>query len=212
MSPILRLEDAQLGYADTLVLSHFDWEIQRGERWAVTGPNGCGKTTLMRTLLGLIPLRGGSLLRFDREGKVTSTLVASYLPQINQIDRHFPIRVWEVIDSGLPNVMRSAVERKAEIERLAGAVGIRELLESAIGRLSGGQLQRALLARALASQPELLILDEPLSFLDRAYKQSFEALLEVLVPEETTMLMVTHDIAGSGAGAWQELKLDEYAR
>lgn len=212
MSPILRLEDAQLGYADTLVLSHFDWEIQRGERWAVTGPNGCGKTTLMRTLLGLIPLRGGRLLRFDREGKVTSTLVASYLPQINQIDRHFPIRVWEVIDSGLPNVMRSAVERKAEIERLAGAVGIRELLESAIGRLSGGQLQRALLARALASQPELLILDEPLSFLDRAYKQSFEALLEVLVPEETTMLMVTHDIAGSGAGAWQELKLDEYAR
>ena len=200
MSPILRLEDTQLGYADTLVLSHFDWEIQRGERWAVTGPNGCGKTTLMRTLLGLIPLRGGSLLRFDREGKVTSTLVASYLPQINQIDRHFPIRVWEVIDSGLPNVMRSAVERKAEIERLAGAVGIRELLESAIGRLSGGQLQRALLARALASQPELLILDEPLSFLDRAYKQSFEA------------LMVTHDIAGSGAGAWQELKLDEYAR
>lgn len=212
MSPILRLEDAQLGYADTLVLSHFDWEIERGERWAVTGPNGCGKTTLMRTLLGLIPLRGGRLLRFDREGKVTSTLVASYLPQINQIDRHFPIRVWEVIDSGLPNVMRSAVERKAEIERLAGAVGIRELLESAIGRLSGGQLQRALLARALASQPELLILDEPLSFLDRAYKQSFEALLEVLVPEETTMLMVTHDIAGSGAGAWQELKLDEYAR
>lgn len=212
MSPILRLEDAQLGYADTLVLSHFDWEIQRGERWAVTGPNGCGKTTLMRTLLGLIPLRGGSLLRFDHEGKVTSGLVASYLPQINQIDRHFPIRVWEVIDSGLPNTMRSAVERKTEIQRLAGAVGIRELLESAIGRLSGGQLQRALLARALASQPELLILDEPLSFLDRAYKQSFEALLEVLVPEETTMLMVTHDIAGSGAGAWQELKLDEYAR
>lgn len=212
MSPILRLEDAQLGYADTLVLSHFDWEIERGERWAVTGPNGCGKTTLMRTLLGLIPLRGGSLLRFDCEGKVTSTLVASYLPQINQIDRHFPIRVWEVIDSGLPNTTRSAMERKTEIERLAGAVGIRELLESAIGRLSGGQLQRALLARALASQPELLILDEPLSFLDRAYKQSFEALLEALVPEETTMLMVTHDIAGSGAGAWQELELDEYAR
>ena len=86
------------------------------------------------------------------------------------------------------------------------------MLETAIGRLSGGQLQRALLARALASQPELLILDEPLSFLDRAYKQSFEALLEALVPEETTMLMVTHDIAGSGARAWQELKLDEYAR
>ena len=184
MSTILRLEDASIGYSDTLVLEHFDWSIQRGERWAITGPNGCGKTTLMRTLLRLIPLRGGRLSYFDAAGRETNALVTSYLPQINQIDRHFPIRVWEVIDSGLPKVLRDPKARREERSRLAEAVGVHELLDNPIGRLSGGQLQRTLLARALASQPELLILDEPLSFLDRAYKQSFQSLLTELVSED----------------------------
>ena len=209
MSTILRLEDASIGYSDTLVLEHFDWSIQRGERWAITGPNGCGKTTLMRTLLRLIPLRGGQLRCFDRVGQETSDLVMSYLPQINQIDRHFPIRVWEVIDSGLPKALRDPKARREERSRLAEAVGVHELLDNPIGRLSGGQLQRTLLARALASQPELLILDEPLSFLDRAYKQSFQSLLTELVPEDATLLIVTHDMTSGAGEVWHELQLGQ---
>ena len=209
MSTILRLEDASIGYSDTLVLEHFDWSIQRGERWAITGPNGCGKTTLMRTLLRLIPLRGGRLRCFDRVGQETSDLVMSYLPQINQIDRHFPIRVWEVIDSGLPKTLRDPKARREERSRLAEAVGVHELLDNPIGRLSGGQLQRTLLARALASQPELLILDEPLSFLDRAYKQSFQSLLTELVPEDATLLIVTHDMTSGAGEEWHELQLGQ---
>nr|WP_314750303.1 ATP-binding cassette domain-containing protein [uncultured Porphyromonas sp.] len=209
MSTILRLEDASIGYSDTLVLEHFDWSIQRGERWAITGPNGCGKTTLMRTLLRLIPLRGGGLRCFDRVGQETSDLVMSYLPQINQIDRHFPIRVWEVIDSGLPKTLRDPKARREERSRLAEAVGVHELLDNPIGRLSGGQLQRTLLARALASQPELLILDEPLSFLDRAYKQSFQSLLTELVPQDATLLIVTHDMTSGAGEEWHELQLGQ---
>lgn len=209
MSTILRLEDASIGYSDTLVLEHFDWSIQRGERWAITGPNGCGKTTLMRTLLRLIPLRGGHLRCFDWVGQETSDLVMSYLPQINQIDRHFPIRVWEVIDSGLPKALRDPKARREERSRLAEAVGVHELLDNPIGRLSGGQLQRTLLARALASQPELLILDEPLSFLDRAYKQSFQSLLTELVPEDATLLIVTHDMTSGAGEEWHELQLGQ---
>ena len=209
MSTILRLEDASIGYSDILVLEHFDWSIQRGERWAITGPNGCGKITLMRTLLRLIPLRGGHLRCFDWVGQETSDLVMSYLPQINQIDRHFPIRVWEVIDSGLPKTLRDPKARREERSRLAEAVGVHELLDNPIGRLSGGQLQRTLLARALASQPELLILDEPLSFLDRAYKQSFQSLLTELVPEDATLLIVTHDMTSGAGEEWHELQLGQ---
>ena len=193
MHPLLELHNAALGYPDKVVLEHLDWRILRGERWAITGPNGSGKTTLMRTLLGLIPLQSGQLLRYNKAGEPTEQVVASYLPQINQIDRHFPIHVHEVIDSGLPKETMERSSRRTRVEELAEAIGITHLLQQPIGKLSGGQLQRTLLGRALASDPELLILDEPLSFLDKSYKESFEALLEHVVRPETTMLMVTHD-------------------
>lgn len=206
---ILTLEDASIGYSDTLVLDGLNWTIGRGERWAITGPNGCGKTTLMRTLLDLLPLRAGRLTRYDREEAPTQGLVMSYLPQINQIDRHFPIHVEEIIASGLPQGLEKH-RRLAEVERLAEVFGITELLRQPLGRLSGGQLQRTLLARSLASDPELLILDEPLSFLDRVYKEQFEALLQRALRPETTLLMVTHDLLGEADASWQVLSLGRF--
>ncbi len=206
---ILTLEDASIGYPDTLVLDGLNWTVCRGERWAITGPNGCGKTTLMRTLLGLLPLRAGRLTRYDREEAPTQGLVMSYLPQINQIDRHFPIHVEEIIASGLPQGLEKH-RRLAEVERLAEVFGITTLLRQPLGRLSGGQLQRTLLARSLASDPELLILDEPLSFLDRAYKEQFEALLQRALRPETTLLMVTHDLLGETDASWQVLSLGRF--
>lgn len=207
MHPLLELHNAALGYPDKVVLEHLDWRILRGERWAITGPNGSGKTTLMRTLLGLIPLQSGQLLRYNKVGEPTEQVVASYLPQINQIDRHFPIHVHEVIDSGLPKETMERSSRRTRVEELAEAIGITHLLQQPIGKLSGGQLQRTLLGRALASDPELLILDEPLSFLDKSYKESFEALLEHVVRPETTMLMVTHDLHHATSEHWKTLTL-----
>lgn len=136
--------------------------------------------------------------------------MTSYLPQINQIDRHFPIHVYEVIDSGLPHALKASTERKEKVQHLAEATGIDQLLSQPIGRLSGGQLQRTLLARALASDPELLILDEPLSFLDRSYKESFEELLSTVVRPETTILMVTHDLQPGDQEHWQVLSLGRF--
>lgn len=207
MHPLLELHNAVLGYPDKVVLEHLDWRILRGERWAITGPNGSGKTTLMRTLLGLIPLQSGQLLRYNKAGEPTDQVVASYLPQISQIDRHFPIHVHEVIDSGLPKETMERSSRRTRVEELAEAIGITHLLQQPIGKLSGGQLQRTLLGRALASDPELLILDEPLSFLDKSYKESFEALLEHVVRPETTMLMVTHDLHHATSEHWKTLTL-----
>lgn len=207
MHPLLELHNAVLGYSDKVVLEHLDWRILRGERWAITGPNGSGKTTLMRTLLGLIPLQSGQLLRYNKVGEPTEQVVASYLPQINQIDRHFPIHVHEVIDSGRPKETTERSSRRTRVEELAEAIGITHLLQQPIGKLSGGQLQRTLLGRALASDPELLILDEPLSFLDKSYKESFEALLEHIVRPETTMLMVTHDLHHATSEHWKTLTL-----
>lgn len=207
MHPLLELHNAVLGYPDKVVLEHLNWHILRGERWAITGPNGSGKTTLMRTLLGLIPLQSGQLLRYNKAGEPTDQVVASYLPQISQIDRHFPIHVHEVIDSGLPKETMERSSRRTRVEELAEAIGITHLLQQPIGKLSGGQLQRTLLGRALASDPELLILDEPLSFLDKSYKESFEALLEHVVRPETTMLMVTHDLHHATSEHWKTLTL-----
>ncbi len=207
MQPILELHNASLGYPDKVVLEHLNWRVLRGEWWAITGPNGSGKTTLMRTLLGLIPLQSGQLLRYNSVGEPTEQIVASYLPQISQIDRHFPIHVYEVIDSGLPKEHIERGTRRARVEELAEAIGITHLLDRPIGKLSGGQLQRTLLGRALASDPELLILDEPLSFLDKSYKESFEDLLKQVVRPATTMLMVTHDLHHATAEDWQTLTL-----
>lgn len=204
---LLSLDNATLGYADLVVLRQLSWHVHRAERWAIVGANGAGKTTLIRTILGLLPLRGGSLTYYDHEGKPTSKASIGYLPQVNHIDRQFPIDVYHVVESGLYGTALSKGEMKERISNLIHSVGLTEHTHTALGRLSGGQVQRALLARALASQPELVVLDEPTSFLDRSYKQQFDQLLASLIPEESTIIMVTHELPQTYETSWQTLAL-----
>lgn len=189
--PILKLNEAFLGYGKQIVLGPVNLTVQRGEHILITGPNGGGKSTFLKTVLELIPLCGGSLQYFDCGGKPTDSLSTGYLPQINTQDRSFPISLSEVIDSGLTKGNRK--ERKARVEELLDLIEMRALADRAIGKLSGGQLQRALLARALAASPELLVLDEPMSYLDQESRVLFQQLLHKLAPEGTTILLVTHD-------------------
>lgn len=208
---LFRLEGVALGYRDKIVVSSLEWEVRRGEHWAIVGPNGAGKTTLVRTLLGLLPLRGGSLIYCDEGGQPTSLPPSiGYLPQINHIDKAFPIRVVEVIASGLYGLSLTRGEREERSLAILGKVGLLDYVHVPIGQLSGGQLQRVLLARALVSCPSLLILDEPMSFLDRVYKEGFETLLYSLTEADTTILMVTHDLPRESEGQWQKLSLGKW--
>lgn len=210
-TPLFCLEDACLGYHDRVVVPSLDWGVHRGEHWAIVGPNGAGKTTLVRTLLGLLPLRGGLITYFDPQGQRTTTPPSlGYLPQINHIDKAFPIRVIEVIDFGLYGLSLDKQAREERSLELLEQVGLTAYAYQPIGRLSGGQLQRVLLARALAARPELVVLDEPMSFLDRSYKEGFEALLYELTNQETTILIVTHDLPRAHEAHWQTLPLGQW--
>lgn len=206
-SLLLSLDDANLGYTDFAVLRHFSWQVHRAQRWAVVGANGAGKTTLIRTILGLLPLKSGSLTYYAPNGKPTSKASIGYLPQVNHIDRQFPINVYRVVESGLYGTSLNKEEMTKRIHSLIESVGLTEHTYTALGNLSGGQVQRALLARALASQPELLVLDEPTSFLDRSYKQHFNQLLTSLTPAQSTIIMVTHELPQTYESSWQTLVL-----
>lgn len=211
MSKLLQLSKCILGYSDGAVLKGFSWEVLRGERWAVVGPNGAGKTTLIRTLLGLIPLLGGELNYYTPDGtKMSQWPHVGYLPQINNIDKSFPIHVEEVIHSGFYGQTKTKQEQEQRIQELLSAIDLLDYRKQAIGKLSGGQLQRVLLARALASKPELLVLDEPTSFLDQSYKRQFMSLLESLVDDETTIIMVTHDLPQEDRAKWQILSIGQF--
>lgn len=209
---LFSFDRASIGYPETPVLDAFSWQVARGEHWAIVGPNGAGKTTLVKTLLGLLPIRGGQLSYYGPDGRPAARPSIGYLPQINRIDRAFPIDAYEVVASGLQGTTLRQSERNDRISELLEAIDLVEYAREPIGRLSGGQLQRILLARALAARPELLVLDEPMSFLDRSYKELFGGLLSELAPKDSTILMVTHDLPNTITDEyhWQTLAIGRW--
>ncbi len=177
------------------VLSGIDLQVRRGECLALLGRNGCGKTTLLRLLLGLLPPASGRV-RYFRDGREVDRLNMGYLPQQNRLDPRFPITVREVVASGLLS-RRSFFRRITEAESrraeaCLGMVGLLSLAGRPIGKVSGGELQRALLARALASDPELLLLDEPGTYMDTASQSLLRHLLELQVGVRA-VVVVTHN-------------------
>lgn len=177
-----------------------------GSRW----PYGAGKTTLIRTILGLVPLLSGQLAYYQDGVLLNRIPNIGYLPQINNIDKSFPISVEEVIRSGFYGSLFSKEEEQKRLEELLTAINLLDYRKQAIGKLSGGQLQRVLLARAIASKPDLLVLDEPTSFLDKVYKQQFMTLLMNLIAPETTLIMVTHDLPREEESQWKILSLGQF--
>ncbi|MEW6542790.1 MAG: metal ABC transporter ATP-binding protein [Nitrospirota bacterium] len=199
---IIRFSHATFGFPGVVALQDISLEIGEGEFVGVIGPNGSGKTTLCRAVLGLMPPLEGSLQIFDcacEELRCHHRARIGYLPQKGTLDRNFPITVLEAVMMGrygALGLLRRPGRRDREIalEALSN-VGMQDHRNSALGHLSGGQQQRVLIARALAQQPQVLLLDEPTTGLDITTQHGVLDLVRRLHRDLTlTVLLITHDI------------------
>lgn len=204
---IVRLQDVSLSYGHTPVLQGVNLEIDARDFVVVTGANGGGKTSLLRVMLKLIAPTSGQVMYLDN-GVEIDNLHIGYLPQKNAIDNRFPISVEEVVASGLYAVDKpmSKVERMQQVRHTLQQLELEQLSHRHIGELSGGQLQRALLARAIISRPRLLVLDEPLSYIDEVFAPHIYDILSQL-SAHTAVVMVTHRPALVTRLATQNIKV-----
>ncbi len=194
--PLIDIRNITVGYDENIILSDVSLTILDSDFIGVIGPNGGGKTTLLKAILGLLtPIRGEVVFHSSMtEGNHHRI---GYLPQINNIDRKFPISVSEVVKSGLMSKKKIIKQYdKKELEfagQLMEQMGIYHIRNKAIGELSGGQIQRALLCRALVNQPKLLVLDEPNTYVDNRFEKELYEKLRKL-NENIAILLVSHDL------------------
>ncbi len=200
--PIIRFDHATFGFPGVIALQDICLDIKEGEFVGVIGPNGSGKTTLCRAVLGLMAPREGNLRIFDcscEELRCHHRAKIGYLPQKGMIDRNFPVTVLEAVMMGRYGALGlfrrpGRRDRELALEALAH-VGMEAHRDTALGHLSGGQQQRVLIARALAQQPQVLLLDEPTTGLDITTQHSVVELVQHLHRElGLTVLLITHDI------------------
>lgn len=192
---ILTVKNLTVNFGSLIAIKNINFSVNQGDFISIVGPNGAGKSTLIKTLLGLVPASEGEIIKYSKDKNFFG-----YLPQrAFTSDRFFPATVKEVVGTGLlvnkrfpkfltrNDHMRIMDQlRQLEIDHLANAK---------IGTLSGGQQQRVFLARALISEPKILILDEPTSALDPQFRDSFYEMVERINLENgVTILNVTHDV------------------
>jgi len=197
MNKLIEIENLTVGYENKPnVLRDVSLTIYKDDFLGIIGPNGGGKTTLLKTILGLIRQQSGTISFYDN-GKKVPSLNIGYLPQINQIDKKFPITVSEVILSGLTPrkqlIRRYNSRDKQKVMQVAERMGITEILPRAIGELSGGQMQRVLLGRAIIDNPKFIILDEPSTYVDKLFETNFYKLLGD-INKDIAIMLVSHDV------------------
>ena len=206
--PLLSLCDVDFVRDNRVILNDVNLTVDRGDFIAVTGPNGGGKTTLLRLILGLLKPSAGKIVYYDSEGKVGRAPLFGYLPQKNSVDAHFPITVGEVVASGLLSIKGlDKAEVKRRVEDALATVGLTDLADRSIGRLSGGQLQRALFGRAIVGQAPVLVLDEPLSYIDKHFEERLYEIIRELA-KRTTIILVSHEMSEIGAMADRHVVVD----
>lgn len=190
------MTEISAAYNHKTVLEHVNLTVYERDFLGIIGPNGGGKTTLVKLMLGLIPPLSGKI-HFYQEGNETTEISMGYLPQYSHIDKKFPISVYEVVLSGL-NKQKSLLRRfthtqHEQAHQMIARMGLEGLERRPVGQLSGGQLQRALLGRALISNPQIVILDEPDTYIDKRFEAQLYSLLEE-INRERAIVLVSHDI------------------
>ncbi len=195
----VEVENLFFSYGEEPILEGVSFSVTEGEYIAIFGPNGGGKTTLLKLLLGFLEPKRGKISLFGKEPALERSQLA-YVPQAIRFDKQFPISVLEVVLQGRLRELSWWGRFNEEVEEEARSalhlVGLCDLVNRPFGTLSGGQAQRVLIARALISRPKLLFLDEPTANIDAQGEGEIYRLLAKL-KKEMTIVMVTHDLEGA---------------
>jgi zinc transport system ATP-binding protein len=196
MKAVIKLKNLYVSYGKTNVLENINFQVNELDFIGIIGPNGAGKSTLLKTLLGLITPKSGYISIMDypvSEGRK----YIGYVPQVLEFDRAFPILVEDVVRMGRLSKKRLFHRYNSHDEKIVRhcleQVGMIKLRSRSIGELSGGERQRVYIARALASQPQILLLDEPTANVDSKVQKSIYELLKEL-NEYMTILLISHDL------------------
>lgn len=193
----LEVKNADIGYGDKIVLHDLTFNVPHGARVAVVGPNGAGKSTLFKALVGLLPLQKGHILIHGLPLNAHKDCVA-YIPQREEVDWRFPVTVGDVVMMGRydhQGWFRPVSHADRQIaQKSLSQMGIADLSKRSIDDLSGGQQQRVFLARALAQEPHILLMDEPFTGVDITTQETTLKLLDDLRAAEVTAMISTHDL------------------
>lgn len=203
METALAVRQLSVSYGGIDAISDISIDIKKGEFLGITGPNGGGKTTLLSAVLGLIKPISGNITILGGDINKGRRLIG-YVPQIAAIDRDFPITVSETVmtaylKNGLHPFKKFGTDEKQRALETLKKVGLENHAKNRINELSGGEFQRLLIARALATEPEILLLDEPTSNIDKDSREKIYRLLKELNLKGVTVVMVTHDLQSISA-------------
>lgn len=195
----LELIGAAFSYGNDVALDAVTLSVREGEALALIGPNGSGKSTFLKGVLGLLPLTAGTMQVFGAVRGPDTARSLGYLPQSDEVDPEFPVSLEQVVMMGRYRRMGWwRLPARADRAAVAQALRLTELTPLAkkrFGLLSGGQQQRGLLARALAANPRMLLLDEPFNGLDQPNREALVETIRVLKADGVTVLLTTHDLA-----------------
>ncbi len=194
---IVEIKDLNVYYGQLQALEKINLIVREKDFLAIMGPNGGGKSTLLKAVLGLVPIESGKISILGGSNKKNRHLIG-YVPQFSTVDKNFPITVIEVVllgalNKGLSFFHKFSEDQRIKAEQLLKKVGLEKLADRNISQLSGGEFQKMLIARALMTEPKLLILDEPTASVDVKSSQDIYNLLGDL-NKEITIMMVTHNV------------------
>ncbi|HTO99944.1 MAG TPA: metal ABC transporter ATP-binding protein [Anaerolineales bacterium] len=193
----LEVQNASIAYGDKVALRDISFSVPHGARVAVVGPNGAGKSTLFKALVGLLPLESGQVLIHGLLLGNHKDCVA-YVPQREEVDWRFPVTVRDVVSMGRFDhqgwLGRASAHDRQVVQHSLEQLGIGDLARRSIRELSGGQQQRVFLARSLAQEPHILLMDEPFTGVDVTTQEATLHLLDDLRAAEVTAMISTHDL------------------